>query len=148
MSPRPQPDGGETLIELLVSMVIMGIAGAAIIGSLLVAVDVSQMHKRQVQVQQYLRSWAEAVSNNSSDAGYCTDSACFLGMAPAAVGGLSPSVEGIECWTDSGWASGCGTRDDVRRVKLTVAGGGSMLPVASRSLSVVVRKACAAGSSC
>ena len=147
-------DGGETLIELLVSIVIMGIAGAAIIGSLLIAVDVSQMHKKHVEVQQYLRSWAETVSNNSADGGYvgCGDSACFLGLTPAAVSGLTPSVESIECWTGTGWVDPCPalstTAGNVRRVKLTVSGAGAFLPGTSNSLTVVVRRACAQVSAC
>jgi hypothetical protein len=143
---RRAEDGGETLIELLVSIVIMGIAGAAIIGSLMIAVDVSQMHKQEVQVQQYLRSWAEAVSN-ATDASYPCGDACVLGLRPAAVSGLTGSVDGIECWNGADFG-GCGARDDVRRVTLTVQGAGSLLPGTSRTLKVVVRRACAAGSTC
>ena len=143
------PESGETLIELLVSLVILGICGAAIIGSLLIAVDVSQLHEKQVQQQQYLRSWAESVSN-TNDATYpgCSD-ACYIGMTPAPVSGLSPSVGPIECWSGTAFStSACATRDAVKRVTLTVSASGALLPSASRSLKVVVRRACLEASSC
>lgn len=139
-------EAGETLIELLVSMVIIGIMGAAVIGSVMVSVDVSVMHKNEVQVQQVLRSWAEAVSN--------TDDASFSGCSLSCLEALAPSVSGvsvsagpIECWTGTAFG-GCGSSSSTRKVTLTVSGSGGALPGVSQSLEVVVRRPCLEASAC
>jgi len=147
---RPAGDAGETLIELLVSIVIMGLSGAAIVGALMVAVGASQLHQRQVQVQQYLRSWAEMVSN-ATDGAYspCADTGHYQGLPkPAAVGGISASVTNVDYWDGAAFVGSCGGGSGVQRVTLRVEASGLAFGGVTKSLDVVVRQPCLQASSC
>lgn len=146
---RARREAGETLIELLVSMVIVGIMGAAVLGAVMMAVDVSMMHKNEVQVQQVLRSWAEKVTN-TDDASFsaCRTASCLEALAPSG-SGLSVSASQIECWTAAGFDSAtCDGSESLRRVKLTVSASGGSLPGTSQFLQVVQRRPCSTASAC
>src|SRR4051812_14134644 len=54
-------DSGETLIEVLVAIVILGIAAVAILGGLQLSVAASDIHRKQTTGGAYARSYAEAV---------------------------------------------------------------------------------------
>jgi prepilin-type N-terminal cleavage/methylation domain-containing protein len=52
---------GETLLELLIAVVIMGIALVAIVGGLAVSIQVSDIHRKQADAGAWARSSAESV---------------------------------------------------------------------------------------
>jgi Tfp pilus assembly protein PilV len=58
---RPFRDGGETLIEVVISIAIMGIAFVALMGGMLTAVSMSGLHRQQADVQLQLVSALEQV---------------------------------------------------------------------------------------
>jgi type II secretory pathway pseudopilin PulG len=62
MPPRRTDDRGETLVELLVTIAIVGIAVVAIVGALMVAMQTSDIHRKQATGGAYVRDYAESVS--------------------------------------------------------------------------------------
>src|SRR3954447_1727605 len=63
-------DRGETLIELLVAVAILGIAGVAILGGLLVSTQASTIHRNSATGGAYVRSFAEAIQADVDQNGY------------------------------------------------------------------------------
>lgn len=62
---RLRGDDGTTLIEVLVSIVILGLAGASILGGLLAAVRGSDAHHKQTMVEATIVSAAERLKDPS-----------------------------------------------------------------------------------
>ncbi|MDQ1424145.1 MAG: hypothetical protein QOD72_1643 [Acidimicrobiaceae bacterium] len=83
---RPFRDGGETLIEVVISIAIMGIAFVALLGGMLTAVSLSGLHRQQADVQLQLVSALEQVKA-AKYAGPCAASPQY------SVPGVSISVE-------------------------------------------------------
>jgi prepilin-type N-terminal cleavage/methylation domain-containing protein len=60
---RDTHEAGVTLVELLVAVVIMGIAFVAILSAIGTAIIVSDVHKRQATAETVLQSWAETLKS-------------------------------------------------------------------------------------
>jgi prepilin-type N-terminal cleavage/methylation domain-containing protein len=60
---RRRAEAGVTLVELLVAIVIMGIAFVAILSAIGTAIIVSDVHKRQATAETVLQSWAETLKS-------------------------------------------------------------------------------------
>lgn len=139
MHTRARPnrtDAGETLIELIIAMAIMGIAVVAIVGGLATSIMMSDIHRKQTTAGAYVRSYAEAVS------GHYDASPSPSSYLPAAVGltvpsGFTATVTQVRCWTGTEFGT-CSASSSVQQVTLKVASTDSR---ASESLVVVVRKA-------
>jgi type II secretory pathway pseudopilin PulG len=54
-------DRGETLVELLMTIVIMGIAVVSIVGGLVTAIQMSDVHRKQATGGAYAQDYAESV---------------------------------------------------------------------------------------
>lgn len=140
-------EAGETLVELLVSIVILGITSVAIIGSLMLAVDVSKMHEQHVLVRQTLHAWAEEVRNTTDDAYDSCGTTCMEAKAPSAPG-VSASVTRLEC-ANGTTSTTCGSgADSLKRVTLRVTGSALAMPAVSESLTVTLRRPCLEDSTC
>lgn len=59
----PRGDRGETLAEVLVAVVILGIAGVAVVGGLGLAVKSSDIHRKETTGGAYVKSFAEAIED-------------------------------------------------------------------------------------
>jgi len=64
---RARDEAGTTLVELLITIVIMGIGFTTIIGGLGVSVIGSDRHRRQADADNRLRSYAESVKSRYKD---------------------------------------------------------------------------------
>lgn len=139
---RRQDDRGETLIELLITIAIMGTGVAAVIGAVLAAVDASSLHRNQVLAISKLRTAAELVSR----AGAVSYADCAGTGHIAAVSGLPTSgsdvayVSAVAYWDGTRFQSGCGTDAGLQRVTVTVDVPSQLMPSFTRSLDVVVRR--------
>jgi type II secretory pathway pseudopilin PulG len=101
-------DVGETLIELLVAVVIMGIAVVAVVGGIATSITMSDVHRKEATAASSARDYAEALQNaiatgnayksceTPSDGKYA---ASAVGYAPPA--GFTPSVASITYWQDA-----------------------------------------------
>src|SRR4051812_18022088 len=81
---------GETLIELLVALAILGIALVAIIGAVAASITMSDVHRKQATAGTGVRNYAEQVENYVAATGY---SACGAASsyAAGAVGYAAPT---------------------------------------------------------
>ena len=147
---RPAGDAGETLIELLVAVVVIGTAVVAILGALVVAVDSSTLARNQTRVQAALRSWAEQVTAVGDTGTYryvpCAAAATFPDPATLPTG-FVPS-KSVQYWTGSTWSGTCTTDAGVQRVTLRIEAPGHAWSAVTQSVDVVVRRPCAAESTC
>jgi type II secretory pathway pseudopilin PulG len=138
-------DYGETLIELLIAMVVIGLAVTAILGALAVAVGSSTMGRNQARVQAALGSWAESLTTVGDTGGYrytsCATAAAF--PAPTSLpSGYTSSVTAVQYWNGTAWSSSCGTDLGLQKVTLRVTAPGTLYPSITQNLDVVVRRPC------
>jgi type II secretory pathway pseudopilin PulG len=134
-------DAGETLIELIMAVAIMGIAVVAIVGGIATSILMSDIHRKEASAGAYVRNYAEAI------AGHYNASALLSSYAPsAAIGfvldpattGFTAAVTSVKCWDDTVSAFGtCSGGSPVQQVTLSVASNDLR---ASESLVVVVRQ--------
>src|SRR5262245_7635352 len=62
---RKRRDAGETLIEVLITMIILGGAIAALVGGISTTVLLSSRHRDLATANALLRSYAEAIKENA-----------------------------------------------------------------------------------
>ena len=145
-SPSPlRSDRGETLIELVVAIAILGIAAVAILGGLMVSIRTSVMHRNDATGGAYVRSFAEAIQSSVDSAGRykscATAASAYAGVAvPDLPSGHTTSVTAVQSWNGSTW--GACTADGVQRLDLKVTTTGSGPLAAEEKLSVVLRQPC------
>ena len=61
--PPGRRDAGESLIELLIAVAIMGIAVVAVVGLITTGIVMSDIHHKQAIAGAYVRDYAEYVEN-------------------------------------------------------------------------------------
>ena len=139
-------DAGETLIELLISIAILGIAVIAILGSIAMSASSSSIHRAQAQSQNVLRNWAEDISNFSPYTA-CATKTTFASATPALSGakytGYVPTVNSVKVWNGSAFSPDgtcpAGGDKGVQLVTLQLKLPDFPTP---QTLDVVVRKPC------
>jgi type II secretory pathway pseudopilin PulG len=153
MPPVSQPanDQGETLVELIIAVMIMGIAVVAIVSGLGTSILMSDVHRKQATAATYVRDYAEAIENAVAGGGY---TAC---NAPSYAGTAVPGFDATKYqksivassskyWNGTSWQSACPAVDTgLQQVTLQV---NSIDNRATETLAIVVRKPCGPGSSC
>jgi prepilin-type N-terminal cleavage/methylation domain-containing protein len=147
MSTRRTPqrsDRGETLIELVVAVAILGLASAAILGGLMMGIRTSVMHRNDATGGAYVRSFAEAIQTDVDANGYKTCANASSGYASVAVpdlpAGYTRAVTSVQSWNGSSW--GACTADGVQRLDLRVTTTGAAPFQADEKLTVVLRQPC------
>jgi Tfp pilus assembly protein PilV len=143
-------DTGDSLIEILVAVVIMGVAVVAVIGGLLSSVKVSDYHRKQATAGEAARDYAEAVTASVTGYTACAGASTYAAGAVnfSAPAGFSATPLSVRYWIGGAWtASGCSASTDtgLQQVTVRVASSDGR---ASEQVVVVVRKPCGAGSSC
>jgi Tfp pilus assembly protein PilV len=132
-APAGVDDRGETLLEILLAVVIMGIAVVALMAGLTTSVLMSDIHRKQSTAGAYLRDYAEAVENSVAAGNYlgCSNAAGY-----AAVPVTSFPATG---YARSVVSSSCAFGSDVQQLTLQVRSTDGR---ASERLVVFVRKPC------
>lgn len=145
-------DRGETLVELLLTIVIMGIAVAAIIGGLMTSIQLSDVHRKQASAGAYARDFAEAVAQSTAGTGYtaCAAAGAASPYKAAAVGytppsGFTASVTSVKYWSSTGWVTTPCSDSGLQQVTVQVQSADAR---ATETSVLVVRKPCGQGSTC
>lgn len=133
---------GETLIELLVALAIIGIAMVGIVGAMSTGVTVSDRHRKQAVAGSLVTSYAEAVKQAAKTSGYqssCTPTygSAFAVPSPA----YAKSIVSVAFWTGAAFQASCSAGADigVQRLTLQVRSSDGR---ATERVVVVVRKPC------
>lgn len=150
MSGGQSDERGETLIEILVAVLVLGLTVTAIMGGLLTSVTFSDMHRKQATGGADARAYGEVVSRFVAGNNYveCGGPSAY---GPATVGFAAPAgftavVASVEYWNaTSRTFSGTCTSSGLERVTVQVASADGR---ATERAVVVVRKPCGQGSSC
>lgn len=147
---RRRPSGvderGETLVELLVTLVILSTAVIALVGGIAAAIRFSDLHRKQANAGAYVRAFGEAVQNkvNATPTGYTL--CATTGVYTTAYTVPDPtrytaSITSIAYWNGTAFASTCPVSGDagVQRLSLQVASTDGR---ATEKLDIVIRRPC------
>jgi Tfp pilus assembly protein PilV len=132
---RSGVESGVTLIEVVMSVFIMGVAFAVIVGGLGTAVVGSDLQRRQADADVALRNAAETMAYQP-----CGTPATYT--PPPPVGGITVTVERVSYWDGDGQyvdampaEPACATSLQLLELEATSSGG----RLVSRTLQVVKR---------
>ena len=140
MQPRSRPssnDKGETLLEVLIAVAIMGIAVVAIVGGIATSILMSDIHRKETTAGAYVRNYAETLQRSYT--------LCVAGTAPnyasilAQQSGFNLPTATVKFWDGTSFSSSnCPATDPgLQQVTLTLRSTDSR---ASESLVVMLRK--------
>lgn len=148
---RLRDEQGETLVEVLVAVLILGVAGVAILAGLQLSITTSDIHRKQTTGGAYARSYAEAIERYVASAtGHYVACAPADAYSPATVGFDSQLPVGftgtqaaaLRVAPDGGPAGSCSGNDTgVQQVTITVSSSDGR---ADEQLAVLLRKPCSA----
>lgn len=140
-----EDERGETLVELIVTVAILGIAGVAVVGGMLLGATASDVGRKQATGGAYARSFAEAIQQSvDTNGGYtaCGSAASTYGAVgvPDLPAGFTTSVIDVASWTGSSW--GPCDANGIQRITVQVVTTGDARHRAVETLVVVLRKPC------
>lgn len=147
MLSRGRNDQGETLVEVLVTVVILSLAGVAILAGLELSVKSSDLGRKQANGGSYVRSIAEAIQDSINAGGYqgCAPANAYITTAVKTKAGLPSSYRATHTtalqWNGTSWAT-CSTDNGSQQVTLTVKSPGSGAHFATETLTLSLRKPC------
>lgn len=137
---RQGADRGETLIELLIAIVVLGVCVVSFGSSIAIGVQVSDRHRKQADAAAYVRNYAELIDSYVASGHYvaCVPSGTYTA---ATVGlGLDADYTATQSagltYSGSSWGT-CSTDNGAQRLTLTVSSTDGR---ASEALVVVIRK--------
>ena len=151
---------GETLIELIVAIAIMGLAGVAIMTGFQFSIVSSDLGRKQANGDSLVRSLGEVIQNTvaAGTTPYvgCAGNASYLTAAVLTQAGVSGSSyaatqSAASAWTGTKWVgpteqppSACTGDNGVQKVLLTVTSPdpSSSAHQATETLTVIIRKPC------
>ncbi len=144
---RAHGERGETLIELLVTISIMGVAVVAVLGAIATFVSLTTLHKEQSKAGAYLREYAESLEATvaASPTGYaaCGSRSTYQTKIakPSDIGSYVATVEEVRYLSGTTWTGSCTVTNDsgVQRLKLQVKSPDGR---ATETQYVVIRKPC------
>ena len=138
--PTSSNDQGETLVELLMAMAILGIAVIAIVGGIATTILLSDIHRKQATAGAYVRNYAEAVVDYVADGHFDASSPDY---SASKVGFTAPVGEyvtsaSVRCWDNGGMHfSSCNSSCTVQQVTVEIHSSDHR---ASETLLVTVHK--------
>lgn len=141
---RSRDEQGETLIELMVAVAILGIAAVAILSGLILSVKASTLGSNQASGGAYVRSFAEAIQNHVDASGYATcanATSTYQGVTVTNLPtGYTKTVVEVQSWNGSAWVACTGL--GIQRLNLRVTTPGDASHGASETLTVILRQPC------
>jgi type II secretory pathway pseudopilin PulG len=145
--PIPARESGETLIELVVAVSIMGVALVAVMAGLGTSVLVSDIHRKQAIAGSVLRNYAEAINAAVTGGGYvdCAPSSAYAspaGFAPPSGYRISVVAGSMRYWNGNAWHPTCSTDTGLQQLTAQVASEDNR---AIETLVLTLRKPCRPG---
>ena len=130
---------GETLLELVIAISLMGLAIVAVMAGLTTTVLLSDVQKKQATAVTLVRSYAEALQKFVADGHYvaCATSYTVPGFPVPA--GFTAKTGSVQYWTGGLWLPLCLPDRGLQKVRVSVASADGR---ASEYLDVVLRKPC------
>lgn len=95
---RFHDDVGLSLPEILLTIAIVGIAFAAILGGMVTSIVVSDLHRKQAMTDALVRSAAEAIKDPGVAYVDCAGPGAYRDALPAAPSGYAVSISGVAYW--------------------------------------------------
>lgn len=144
---RRTDDGGESLIELLVSIALLGIASIAILASITMGLKAAALSSGMSSNQNILRNWAEVLE--ATPYVDCATTKTYVAPVGMAVPpNVTLTMLEMQYWNSekNDFVAECGTDEGLQRVTLaaTAASGTPDKPTVDE-LRVVIRKPCRSG---
>jgi type II secretory pathway pseudopilin PulG len=140
---RVADERGESLLELLIAVAIMGIAVVAIMAGLTTSVLMSDIHRKQATAGTAVRDYAEALQTYVAADHYAecaTPLSYGLPSFTVPPGFGKTVVSGsIRYWDGASWQSTCAADKGLQKLTLQVASTDGR---ASERVDVVLRKSC------
>jgi type II secretory pathway pseudopilin PulG len=144
---RPAIDErGESLLELLIAVVIMGLAVVAIMAGITTSVLMSDIHRKQATAGAAVHTYSEAIENYVSAGGYTGCAAASNGstgpygttaVSFAVPTGYSVTVSGAMSWSGSDWVP-CTSDSGYQKVTVRIAAGTR----ATEKIDLILRRPC------
>ena len=148
-------DCGETLVELLVAITILGMAGVAILAGMAFNVQASALNRNQAGGGAYLRSAAEAVQQQvdamgkySSCADAINPSKVYTTAASSVIKttdvskGYAARIIAVQSWKGSTTGWGLCDNNGAQRLKLELTTPGDSTHGSVETMYVVLRQPC------
>jgi prepilin-type N-terminal cleavage/methylation domain-containing protein len=95
---RIRGEAGFSLPEIILTIAIVGIAFAAILGGMATSIVVSDVHRKQATADALARSAAEAVKDQAVAYVSCAGPNAYADALPAAPSGYSVSITAVAYW--------------------------------------------------
>lgn len=138
---------GETLVELLVAVAILGLAGVAVLAGLMVSIRSSTQHSDEATAGAYVHSFGEAIQRyvDANGLASCASAAAtykaqWASVTDSHTASYTPDVTGLQSWTSSGW-SACAA-DATQRIMLKLTSPGSPSSQSTESMTLTLRRPC------
>lgn len=150
-------DTGATLVEVLVSLIILGTAGLAVMAGLQLSILTSDVHRKQSTAGAYVRSYAEAIErylNTNGNYIKCASADAYnvnavLSQIVGKPSNFTPHHSAAAPLAGDGsviTTGTCPTRDrGVQRIRLTMVSADGR---GTETLTIVVRRTCDTGTAC
>jgi type II secretory pathway pseudopilin PulG len=113
------PESGTTLLELIMTVAIMGVAFASLLGGMFTFSYGASAHQHQASGAQYIREYAEAVAGTTYQA--CATPASYVPttFAVPATWVAAPIV--VTYWNGAAFVAACAPDSGLQRVHLSLS---------------------------
>jgi prepilin-type N-terminal cleavage/methylation domain-containing protein len=143
MTKRRSGERGDTLLELLMAVAVMGIAVVAVTGGIAVSIRMSDVHRKQAQAGAYIRDFAEAVEKAvmATPSGYvpCAPAGTYDSHYTLPSSFTRPTPTPVKYWDGTTFAASCTADKGIQQLLLRIDSSDNRV---SETLVVVIRKPC------
>ena len=149
---RLRDEKGETLLELMLAIGMLGIIVVAIASTMVISIVVSGVHRNQASAQAYARDYAEQIeayiASGTSGSQHYVNCATAGAYGPGVVGytevnGFTATASAALTWNGTTWGA-CNTDPGYQKVTVTVQSPDIGAKRAIESLDVILRNPCRA----
>ncbi|GAB4008371.1 type II secretion system protein [Nocardioides ultimimeridianus] len=146
-------DRGETLVEVLAAVAVLGIAGVAVLAGLMLAIKASDIHRKQTSGSAYVRSFAEAIQSYVASGNYkpCGSAGTNAYKVSAVTdvlnlpSGYTATQGAAKSLNQAGGTGACAVAADDTGLEQLTLHVASTDGKANESVVIVLRKPCASG---